>query len=371
MILRVRILLMVAIAAYASSGWTQTQKITILQLQSFLGSSDLRKVSDTQIAARLSAVSLKERLSKPALAEMLRGVMFGEQSAEALEALAAESQLRESPRSEWLPLGAPDAETERRLRDAMRVYVRDTLDHLPDFVTTRVTRTMDNSPLPSGNLKAKPVVRFHFLSETRREVTFRGGHEVVERIGDGAHAKPGSEPVMGGFESWGEFGPILRTVLSDSTAGSLRWTHWEQNAAGHRIAVFQYQVPQTASHYGIDFCCYQENEEAPWRRIQEKPGYKGEIDFDMETSTISAVTLLADLSPDEVMTESGLAVQFGSVVIGGRAYMCPLRSVAVSADRSFRLKIVDGVGVDRHLNVMHFVDYHKFGSDARVLSPAR
>lgn len=371
MVLPSRILLIAMIAACTSSGWGQTQEVTTQQLQSFLGSSDLSKVPDAKVAARLSAVRLKERLSEHALVQMLRGVTLGEQSAEALDAIVAESQLQESPRSEWLPSGAPDAETEHRLMEELRAYVRNTLDHLPDFVTTRETRTIDNSPLPSGNMKTKPIVRFHFVKETRREVTIRDGQEMVEQIGDGAHVNAGRAQMVGSFESWGDFGPILHTVLSDSAAGSLQWIHWEQNAEGHRVAVFRYRVPKAASHYGIDFCCYQENEDAPWRRIQEKPGYRGDIDFDTETSTIAAVTLLADLDPQDVMAESGLAVQYGRVIIGGRTYVCPLRSVAISADRSFRLKAVDGIGVDRHVNVMRYVDYHKFGSDARVLVPAR
>jgi hypothetical protein len=339
---------------------------TVAQLVSFLSSKGLHGQSDTEIAIRLSAVRLTEQLSDSALNGILASDKVGPQSAEALVALAAESQLREAPRAAWMQAPAPDAESQRYMVDAMTTYARDTIGHLPDFMATRVTRTFENVAIPSGRMNKKPIVRLHYMREAQRQVTYRGGHEVIESASEAAGKSLGASST--GFESWGEFGPILRMLMSDSVAGSLRWDHWEQSSAGKRAAVFQYHVPKPASHYSIDFCCYQEDVSSPWREVRAQPGYHGFIYFDPETDTVNAITLIADFPPESELTESGLAVQYGQVEIGGKKYVCPVRSVAVSVNRDFRLEAIDGVGLDRHVNVESFTSYHKFGSDARILT---
>ena len=57
-----------------------------------------------------------------------------------------------------------------------------------------------------------------------------------------------------GLMSFGEFGPFLVTILSDSAKGRVVWSHWEQTRSG-LAAVLEYEIPQQASHYAVNYCC--------------------------------------------------------------------------------------------------------------------
>jgi hypothetical protein len=60
-------------------------------------------------------------------------------------------------------------------------------------------------------------------------------------------------------------------------------------------------------------------------------------------------------------------VQYGYVDIGGKNYVCPIQGIAVSDVHNLVMES-DGVGLEKHINVVQFLNYHKFGSTSRILS---
>ena len=82
-----------------------------------------------------------------------------------------------------------------------------------------------------------------------------------------------------GLSSFGEFGPILSTVLIDLPQGKLAWSHWEQHDAT-RVAVFGFSVPKAASHYEVRFCCVSGDQ------FRQFSAYHGEITIDPDDGTI-------------------------------------------------------------------------------------
>ena len=73
------------------------------------------------------------------------------------------------------------------------------------------------------------------------------------------------------------------------------------------------------------------------------------------------------------MHRADIMVEYGSVVIGGKVYTCPLRSVSISAGKTLRL--VDEMGLPAvaemgeitRLDDVVFSDYHVFRSEMRIV----
>jgi hypothetical protein len=80
-----------------------------------------------------------------------------------------------------------------------------------------------------------------------------------------------------------------------------------------------------------------------------------------------------DLSPVRLVKTTDMMVEFGEVEIGGKKYICPQRSVVVSRTRPVRpLRVLDVdlavyAPYETLLDDIAFSNYHKFGSEARIL----
>jgi hypothetical protein len=64
-----------------------------------------------------------------------------------------------------------------------------------------------------------------------------------------------------------------------------------------------------------------------------------------------------------------MAVDYGEVPIGGRTYICPVKSVAILVVRRSSKEAKAGPEAVTHLNETRFEDYRKFGSTTRILAP--
>jgi hypothetical protein len=332
--------------------------VTVAQLREFLTSKQAAKESDTDIADRLSSVALSEQLTPATLSRLLAESEGGPKAAEQLRLLAFASIFRAPPRAELPDAPAPDSADRQRMISAAVSYVNTTLQLLPDFLATRTTLSFENTLVQqSGPMRAKPKAAMHIARESHREIAYRNGREIAD-----------SASTDSGLTTWGEFGPILKTVLGDSFMGNVEWARWQTSETGALLAVFRFTVPQSASHYLIDFCCYQKSKDDPVQySFREKPGYRGEIYLDPATGVIARITLQAELADADPVTSSGIAVQYGSVDIGGKSYVGPIQGIAVSEVHNLVMESVDGVGLEKHINVVHFLNYHKFGSTSRIL----
>ena len=109
--------------------------------------------------------------------------------------------------------------------------------------------------------------------------------------------------------------------------------------------------------------------------------YLGEFAIDPATGAILRLTIEAEpgwirepnLNP--VLPVNGVAVmiEYGPVEIGGKKYVCPLRSVVMMRVRTVRtVELWDQMfdiyaPYEMLLNDIVYTDYHKFGSEARML----
>src|SRR5208282_2057309 len=101
---------------------------------------------------------------------------------------------------------------------------------------------------------------------------------------------------------------------------------WEQGSSG-RLAVFHYTVPDEKSNYYVKFCCivkgYSGTGQPESQVFDERSSYHGEIAFDPANGSILRITLQAEMPPKGLVSNAGIAMEYSSVEIGGRSYICP------------------------------------------------
>jgi hypothetical protein len=245
-----------------------------------------------------------------------------------------------------------------------REYVLKTITKLPNFFASRETTRFEGTPAPSpvssGNIARYGLL--HQVGSSSVTVLYRDRQEWLDQ----EKGRKGSSKEL---RTMGEFGPILVTVLNDAAKGTVVWSHWEQGAAG-LLAVFHYAVPEQASHYRVASV-------GAMRETQRDPAYHGEMAIDPADGSILRLTVVAELKPDNPMTDASLLVEYGPVEIGGMTYICPVRSLAFSLVRVV-LEQVDDSDLRLHgsslgpaqayLNVVLFKQYHLFRAETRILA---
>jgi len=374
MLMIVKILLLFALPALAS------KPITTGQLDQLLTSAHGK--TDADVARQIADLRLTERLSFARLVEMQKPLP-GDKSRQALLALADESAFLTPPAAEILPKAAPDRPEQRRILGLVVAYVSKTIPQLPNFLATRASTRFEDMPQRKADFvnKYEPL---HPVALARAQVSYQDGRELLDT---GAKSVKDQAPDRG-LTTWGEFGPILTTVLLDAARSKLAWLHWEQGESGP-LAVFTYSVPREGSHYEVDYCCVPDSEGRA-RVFHELEAYHGEMSVDTTTGAILRLKIQPDIKAGEPVSRADLEVEYAKVEIGGGSYICPARSIAVSRARSLGQETMEMVQAGPHgaggaalapvlvgatadvteqtlLNDVSYSQYHMFRAESRVL----
>jgi hypothetical protein len=339
------------------------KRVTVEQLEQVLPSAHGKP--DVEVARQLSDMELTERLSAVRL-KRWEAELPGTEARQALIALADMSAFLSLPAGEIPAIPIPDIPAQRRLMALTVDYVEKTISKLPNFFATRVTTRFKDTPrgFEKGQTVStlyqplRPVNRFSV------NVLYRDGQEEVD---SGAVKVRKSGPAIQGLTTSGEFGPILATVLVDAAEGKLAWSHWEQGAASP-AAVFYYTVPGGKSHYVVEFCCVPGDNGN--RVFQQPSGYHGEITVDPSNGSILRLTLEADLKPTDPIVKAYILVEYGPVEIGGKTYLCPVKSVSISQSQPNMTQDTQNLpgSLQTLLNNVAFERYHLFSASAHVLT---
>jgi hypothetical protein len=211
-------------------------------------------------------------------------------------------------------------------------YLKEVNPKLPDFFAIRTT-TEYEQPSPQKADTWKTALTDQSLREAVTEkatLRYRNGHEEQD-----AEKKKGSPSAKKKDLNFiGVFGPILGSVLVDATHGDsiLFWSRWVKGEQG-REAVFRYIVRAENPHYNVVHCCL-----VGGKTFLTSPRYLGELAIDPGTGAILRLTMEAELgwiretnlNPVLPIKGAVMMVEYGPVEIGGRRYVCPLRSAASS-----------------------------------------
>jgi len=356
--------------AFAANDAT-VAKVTVAQLEQALTAVQGKPAAE--VAQQLSGLELTERLSTARLAR-LKADLPGEKAKQALVILADSAAFLDPPESEIPANPMPDPAATRQMLTQIVNYVNTTVRQLPNLIATRDTTSFEDRPQEEVQ-QATAVVSYsylplHFVGKSSVAVTYRDRKEVL----DEKALKHG--PKIGGLVTAGEFGPILSRVVADALLGKITWGRWEQGAGGTE-AVFHYAVPHDKSHYSVQFCCVPEGfntDGSPILRVfNESASYHGEIAFDPANGAIVRITMEAEMPQGELVSKAGMMVEYGPVEIGGKSYICPVKSVSIlqahttQNQGAYSRSNYKGPA-KTFLNDVAFGQYRRFGSETRILT---
>ncbi len=375
MVLRI-VVLGVAVAGYwavlgagaAPAKQGELEKVTVSQLQETL--TNARGLSDEELRVKLSKLVLVERL-RPALLAKFSTQVSGEKSRDALVGLADASVFLEPPDNEAPTDASPDAAAARQMLVKVVGYVNTDMRQLPNLIASRKTTEFEDRPaedrLEATGMVSLSEIPLRAVARSTATVTYRDHKEQVT-------AKQGRN--QGGLVTEGEFGPILATVVSDALKGKITWARWEQGENG-TVGVFHYAVGGDKSNYHVKFCCvvdgYNSDGTPEMQVFDERAGYEGEIAFRPADGAIMRLTVQAVMAPRGLVPAASIAVEYGSVEIGGKISVCPLRSISllkvytVTPAGAFSRSNYQGTP-KTFLNDVEFGAYQRFGSEVRILA---
>jgi VWFA-related protein len=348
------------------------ERVTVSQLEDAIR----REAGGAGFPLRLGSMELTERLTNDKRAELLAFVR-NDREREALTALADLSEFLPPPPGETPADPFPGRAAELDILKRTFDYLADSIHNLPDFFATRTVvsyqepqvRDEDSCEVPS----TEQPLRAAFSA--RGTVLYRNGEEVVDA------EKTNRKRLLKGraraLDTRGTFGPVLASVLTTAATGksTLTWSRWEKRERGN-LAIFRFVVPPTAPIFEVTYCCLPEGDGSTVYR--NMTGYHGEFAVDPLTGAVMRLAIEADLDEDRdphaPLIRSALMVEYGPVEIGGKRYMSPVRSVSLSRGRTQKLMRDWGIPFivygpyETLVNDFSFSDYHKFGSESRILA---
>jgi VWFA-related protein len=333
------------------------RRVTVQELAQLLAASH------GEVGKQLSELALTERLSEQRLAS-LEAQVRGKRARERLRILADSSAFEELPGDEIPADAPPDAKAQQRMLALTEDYLNTTIHKLPDLFARQATVRYQETPLyleADANIKYEPL---HVTDSWTTTVRYRNGFEQVDV------KPPKRKPNHPELFTYGVFGPALNGVLDVMKRGGLTWSRWEKGTKG-TVAVFGYAIPTDASRHLIWLCCMPDGDGKG--AFERYAGYHEEIAVDPETGAVLRVAFHADLKSTTPLAEDEIMIDYGPVEIGGKSYICPVRSVTIARGRSVRvLKLWDEEfstwgPFTTMLNEIGFDKYHVFRSTSRVL----
>ena len=361
---------------YSDQGNSAVRPVTVEQLEQMLTTAHNKP--DAELARQLSELTLTERLSSTKLLSWIAGLRGGK-ARQALVALADASAFLDPPPGEIPADAPPDHNAQQRITSLALEYLNKALPNLPNFYATRTTvHYQETPPFEKGDAKIayQPL---HIADTVKDTVLYRNGYEIGES-GTGRNKKRKvDEPYL---VTYGTFGPLLRGAIDAIVLApeGLSWRRWEQGA-GKRLAVFGYVIPEEKSTYDTGGCCLPDGDGTS--AFQKRAGYHGEIAIDPTTGALLRLELIFDLKSTTPLIRSEIMAEYGPVEIGGKSYICPVRSVGISRGRSVAVLSETLKGrekIEWHesfrtygpygtmLNDITFDAFHMFRADSHMLT---
>jgi hypothetical protein len=146
--------------------------------------------------------------------------------------------------------------------------------------------------------------------------------------------------------SEGEPGTNLSAIFLEAlSAGKINWLRW-QMINGRRMAVFSFAVEKEKSHFDVSYCCFPKTTTATgvasasvmpsvgsiqsvstWEPFNKVVGYHGEFFINPDTGLVVRVITHAEMKPTDFVFREDRRIDYGPVVVAGKAYLLPRVSV--------------------------------------------
>ena len=321
--------------------------VSVAQLTEIVGQAKSRR--DAEAAKEIEHLKLTERLSSPKLVT-LSAQLPGPQSKAALMAVGDASVFLNPPLDEIPQEAQPDLAEQRQVMSQAVDYLKKVIPKLPNFYAHRFTTSFEEASTPKRESGTHIPSVLQPAGEFKATVYYREGKEIVHADG----------PEEFGLMTEGTFGPILSTVVVDAAYSTTEWSRWEEAPNGP-MAVFRFHVPRAKSHYQASFSTFAAGDLG----ATAPTAYHGEFGIDPDSGAILRLVLQADSDSGSSMQRADIMVKYGAVMIGGKRYTCPVRSVSIATGVS-PMKLSATLYVTR-LDDVVFSGYHVFRSESRIL----
>ena len=341
--------------ALAIAAMGQNNRMSVEKLVAFIQSSEKiikeeKTMTDKQLADFLAKVKLTEKL-EPKVIEDLEALDLGPLTRRALEKLAVESQtLTASSVKQVLPdepIPPPSSVEQGAILDAVREYVANYDNNLPDFVCTEVEHRLI-APKPGTRYGGRPG----------SDPSYQESDTVTNRLSYFEHKeekKPilvNSRPVftsydnLNGSTSNGDFGTMLRDLFSRRSQARFEWARWA-TLRGRLTMVFGFRVAQSNSTFTIEV-----------KDIKREivVAYSGEVFVDKETRKVTRLLQVAqNIPPDFPVRHAQERLDYDYADIGGHQYLLPYRGeLIMEGEEAFSKNLLD------------FLHYKKYSADSEI-----
>ncbi len=359
-----KILVVLSLLVFAVSPLMAVNKVTVKQLDDFLAEQHSASKSDDAVATKLKEMELTEQLTTATMNSFTR-YEPGPMTVTQIRVLAISSAMLPPPAADLPTAAAPDAAAQAAIMAKAVDYASKVYAHLPKMMANKTTTRYQNginyiatdsgtgSNMAGGNLTVRPEDQYiRMLGQNTAQIQSDGGIEMPP-----AKTKQSDPASQNGQISQGGAGPVLGMILMDAAKGKMNWLRW-QTIEGKQVAVFAFEVAKKQSQYKIDYCCFPERSNVgsavpmggsgisgqsatggmsathgtsvTWHNFKANPGYKGEIFVEPETGTILRLITQAELKPTDLVHQEDIRVDYGTVEIGGKPYILPVRNVVLT-----------------------------------------
>jgi hypothetical protein len=318
--------------------------LTVSQLVAFIHSAIERKTPDKQVAEYLKHVRMAEKLDDQTI-EDLQGQGAGQKTVAALKELgAASATLAKAappppPKAVYVPPPAPDSVEQGKIIEETREYVKNYTKNLPNFICVQVTRR-DVDPTGTGTA-------WHREDTITTKLSYNEGREDYQVVlVNNATPPPGTTmDKLGGTNSMGEFGSMMRAIFDLASHATFEWDHWA-TLRGRTAYLFAYDVEQQYSQFRV---------------TAEKvsgivPAYRGKVYIDKDTKMVTEITQVPYNIPETFPVQDvQMSLDYDFTKIGDSEFLLPLKSV--NSSKGIR---------NLSKNQIEFRLYRKFGTESTI-----
>jgi hypothetical protein len=299
------------------------------------------------LARFLSRVKLAGRLDDQAI-EILRGkVLLGPKTMDALRKLRDQSSaLPKAAPAEpaAAPTAPPSAEEQAAILDEVRRYALEYSQKLPDFVCLEMERRFVANPARAGRGGAVSEPEWRQVDTITKRLSYFEQKE-EEKVLEHNHAYTTQNmKSLGGSQSFGDFGSMMRQVFEPATAARFEWAGWFR-LGGQRVMGFDFSVPLERSRYRL---------EVEGREIVT--AYRGRVNVDPQTHAILRVKVEAvDIPPDFPLRSASDTLYYENQTISGLSFLLPSQ-----------VEVRMGAGDYLSRNVKEYQAYRKYSADVSI-----
>jgi len=345
--------LLAAVCAVCLAASAQT--LSVEKLAEFLRNatnSQKFQYSDQEIAKFLRGVKMTERLDDRAIEDIEGQIKLGPKAQAALRALLDQSQGLTAAKAVVAPLPPkpippPSSEEQAAILDDVRQYALGYTKNLPDFICTEVTRRFAAAaPGTKYGGRAGESPGWQSLDTLTVRLSYFDQKEDYKLI---LH---NSSPVtnqdsrsVGGAQSFGDFGSMLKEIFEPSTEARFEWDHWG-TLRGQRVMEFAYRVSQDRSKYHL----------VVDNNRSVITAYHGIVAVYANTHVVLRVSVIADNIPPYFPVRSASDIlDYDYTDISGQTFLLPLKAMVEANLGDYLSK-----------NEKEFRTYRKYSADAVI-----